>query len=196
MASADLPLASLDDRQRAAAEHAHGPLAVIAGAGTGKTRVLVARVAWLIAEGHARPGEICALTFMNDSAREIAERLKRALGAQVAGQITVGTSHRLANSLLRGCAERFARRGRYSIWDSNQARRALTQALAASAEETAPPVTVAKLATEAAQRLQAMAEVLGAAQPYLGEDLRALALISLGYAQGWTGHYDQADYLA
>ena len=55
MASADLPLASLDDRQRAAAQHAHGPMAVIAGAGTGKTRVLVARVAWLIAAGHARP---------------------------------------------------------------------------------------------------------------------------------------------
>ena len=127
MASADLPLASLDDRQRAAAQRAHGPVAVIAGAGTGKTRVLVARVAWLIAAGHARPGEICALTFMNDSAREIAERLERALGAEVAGQITVGTSHRLANSLLRGYAARFARPGRYSIWDSDQARRALTK---------------------------------------------------------------------
>ena len=143
MASADLSLASLDDRQRVAAQHAHGPVAVIAGAGTGKTRVLVARVAWLIAAGHARPEQICALTFMNDSAREIAERLERALGAEVAGQITVGTSHRLANSLLRGCAARFARHGRYSIWDTDQARRALTHALAASADETATPSTVA-----------------------------------------------------
>ena len=108
MRGADALLAGLDDRQRRAAQHAHGPLAVIAGAGTGKTRVLVARVAWLIATGHARPEQICALTFMNDSAREIAERLERALGPDVARRITVGTSHRLANGLLRGYAGRFA----------------------------------------------------------------------------------------
>ena len=67
---------------------------------------------------------------MNDSAREIAERLERTLGADVAHRITVGTSHRLANTLLRGCAGRFARHGRYSIWDTDQTRRALAQALA------------------------------------------------------------------
>jgi ATP-dependent DNA helicase UvrD/PcrA len=154
MASTDLSLASLDARQRSAAQHARGPMAVIAGAGTGKTRVLVARVAWLIASGLARPQEICALTFMNESAREIAERLARALGEQVAGQITIGTSHRLANSLLRRYAARFARPGRYSIWDSDQARRALTQALLEDAQVTAPPSTVARLASRAAQRLQ------------------------------------------
>jgi len=89
MASADSVLAALDDRQRYAACHAHGPMATLAGAGTGKTRVLVARVAWLIGSGHARPSEICALTFMNDSAREISERLEHALGARVAGAISV-----------------------------------------------------------------------------------------------------------
>ena len=150
---ADALLAGLDDHQRRAARHAHGPLAVIAGAGTGKTRVLVARVAWLIANGQARPEQICALTFMNDSAREIAERLERALGADIAGRVTVGTSHRLANGLLRGYAGRFARPGRYSIWDSDQAMRALAQALAASAAETASPSTVGRLAARAAQRL-------------------------------------------
>src|SRR5512133_1186968 len=163
MASADLPLASLDDRQRAAAQRVRGPVAVIAGAGTGKTRVLVARVAWLIAAGHAQPAEICAVTFMNDSAREIAERLERALGAKVADQITVGTTHRLANSLLRGYAGRFARPGRYSIWDSDQARRALTQALAASADETAPASTVRSLATRGAQRLHSPWQAAGSA---------------------------------
>ena len=153
MASADLSLASLDDRQRVAAQHAHGPMAVIAGAGTGKTRVLVARVAWLIASGHAHPEEICALTFMNDSAREIAERLERALGADLAARITVGTSHRMANAVLRGCAARFARHGRYSIWDTEQARRVLSAALADSVECVATPSTVRALASDAAQRV-------------------------------------------
>jgi DNA helicase-2/ATP-dependent DNA helicase PcrA len=146
-------LAGLDDRQRLAVRHAHGPLAVIAGAGTGKTRVLVARVAWLIASGHARPEQVCALTFMNDSAREIDERLRRALGADAAARITVGTSHRIANMLLRACAGRFARRGRYSIWDSDQTQRALGQALTERAEATAPATRVSALARDAAQRL-------------------------------------------
>jgi len=153
MASADSPLAVLDERQRLAARHPHGPIAVIAGAGTGKTGVLVARVAWLIAAGHARPDQICALTFMNDSAREIAERLARLLGADVAAQITTATSHRLANALLRGYAARFDRGGRYSIWDADQARGALSRALAAQSEQTPPAARVGALARTAAQRL-------------------------------------------
>jgi DNA helicase-2/ATP-dependent DNA helicase PcrA len=151
---ADALLAGLDDRQRRAAEHPHGPVAVIAGAGTGKTGVLVARVAWLIATGRARPDEICALTFMNDSAREIAARLERALGADVATRITVGTSHRIANTLLRSCAARFARRGRYSIWDTDQTRRALAQALAERTQATASATAVSALARDNAQRLR------------------------------------------
>ncbi len=153
MRGADALLAGLDERQRRAARHRRGPLAVIAGAGTGKTRVLVARVAWLISSGHARPEEICALTFMNDSAREIAERLERMLGAEVTSRITVGTSHRIANTLLRGCAARFARYGRYSIWDTEQTRRALGQALADCAQATASATRVSALARDGAQRL-------------------------------------------
>ena len=153
MRSADALLAGLDDRQRRAARHGHGPVAVIAGAGTGKTRVLVARVAWLIATGHARPEQICALSFMNDSAREIGERLERALGPDVAHRVTVGTSHRLANGLLRGDAGRFGRPGRYSIWDIDQARRALAQALSEHGARAASATLVSALARDGAQRL-------------------------------------------
>ena len=153
MRGADALLAGLDDRQRRAARHAHGPVAVIAGAGTGKTRVLVARVAWLIATGHARPEQICALSFMNDSAREIGERLERALGPDVAHRVTVGTSHRLANGLLRGYAGRFGRPGRYSIWDIDQARRALAQALSEHGARAASATMVSALARDGAQRL-------------------------------------------
>jgi superfamily I DNA/RNA helicase len=152
--SAGALLAGLDDRQRRAAQHCHGPIAVIAGAGTGKTRVLVARVAWLIAAGYARPDEICALTFMNDSAREIEQRLQHALGADVAARITVGTSHRIANALLRTCAGRFERRGRYSIWDGDQTRRALARALGDAQAETVPAARVHTLASTGAARLR------------------------------------------
>jgi DNA helicase-2/ATP-dependent DNA helicase PcrA len=171
---ADALLAGLDDRQRRAAQHRHGPMAVIAGAGTGKTRVLVARVAWLIASGHARPDQICALTFMNDSAREIAERLAHALGAEVAARITVGTSHRAANTLLRGCAARFGRHGRYSIWDADQTRRALAQALSDLQGATARATAVSALARDAAQCLRSPWQATVA----LAEDERAAA---------WTG---------
>jgi DNA helicase II / ATP-dependent DNA helicase PcrA len=150
---ADALLDALDPDQHWAATHPGGPLAVIAGAGTGKTRVLVARIAWLIAAGHARPQEICALTFMNDSAREIAERLRGSLGTEIAARITVGTSHRLANALLREHAARFGRPRRYSIWDPDQARRALTGALAQSEAPTLTGAAVRALAAAAAQRL-------------------------------------------
>jgi superfamily I DNA/RNA helicase len=69
-----------------------------------KTRVLVVRVSWLVATGRARPEEVCAAMFMNDAARQIRARLATALGEQVARQVWVGTSHRLAVRLLRGQA--------------------------------------------------------------------------------------------
>jgi DNA helicase-2/ATP-dependent DNA helicase PcrA len=68
MAAPDALLEGLNADQHAAAAHPDGPLQVIAGAGTGKTRVLVARIAWLIRTGRARPEQICAVAFMNDAA--------------------------------------------------------------------------------------------------------------------------------
>src|SRR6202051_1148435 len=64
-----------DDRQREAIEHVHGPMLVVAGAGTGKTSVLVNRIARLVQEGHAEPDEILALTYTKNSAAELGERV-------------------------------------------------------------------------------------------------------------------------
>ena len=118
-------LDTLDPDQRAAATHPGGPLEVIAGAGTGKTRVLTARIAWLIASGRARPEQICAVAFMNDAARQIRERLAAALGEPAARRVWVGTSHRLAARVLRGQAARFGRAARFSIWDEHDVDAAL-----------------------------------------------------------------------
>jgi DNA helicase II / ATP-dependent DNA helicase PcrA len=122
-------LASLNDAQRKAVTHPGGPLEVIAGPGSGKTRTLVARICWLIATGGARPQQICALAFMNDAAREVRDRLAASLGTQIAAQVTATTTHRLAHMIVRDHAQRFGRAQRTSIWTADDSRRALKTAL-------------------------------------------------------------------
>jgi len=89
-----------DERQLAAIEHVRGPLLVVAGAGTGKTSVLVHRIARLIAEGHARPDEILALTYTDNAAREMFDRVRSEVrGADVRG-LQAATFHAYCNNLL------------------------------------------------------------------------------------------------
>lgn len=88
-----------DDRQRQAIEHVHGPLLAIAGAGTGKTTVLTRRVARLIQEGHARPDELLALTYTDNAAEEMRERVKAEVAHSVSG-LQVMTFHAYCNGLL------------------------------------------------------------------------------------------------
>src|SRR5215472_18754614 len=71
-----------DDRQRQAIEHVHGPMLVVAGAGTGKTSVLTHRIERLVREGHARPDEILALTYTVNAAKEMQDRVRKLLGGK------------------------------------------------------------------------------------------------------------------
>ena len=89
----------LNDAQRAAATHGDGPLLIVAGAGTGKTTTLAARVAWLIEQG-TRPERILLLTFSRRAAREMLSRAERMTGAD-AGRVWGGTFHAVGNRLLR-----------------------------------------------------------------------------------------------
>src|SRR5262252_6951132 len=86
-------------RQRAAIEHREGPILVLAGAGTGKTTVLVERIAWLIEQGHARPDEILAITFTENAAAELKARVERRLGRRTA--IWAGTFHAYCFAILK-----------------------------------------------------------------------------------------------
>jgi len=92
---------ALDERQRSAIEHVHGPLLVVAGAGTGKTTVLTRRIARLIREGHARPGEVLALTYTDNAAREMRDRVQAELRGTDVSELRACTFHAYGNQLLQ-----------------------------------------------------------------------------------------------
>jgi DNA helicase-2/ATP-dependent DNA helicase PcrA len=109
-------LHDLNPAQRAAVLHHDGPLLVIAGAGSGKTRVLTHRVAFLIRERGVKPNEILAITFTNKAAGEMRERLERMLG-RTARAIWILTFHAACGRILRREAERLGYRSSFSIYD-------------------------------------------------------------------------------
>ncbi len=111
-------LDALNSAQREAVTHGEGPLLVVAGAGSGKTRVLTHRVAWLLAEGLARPSEITAVTFTNKAAREMRERVDVLLGGGTWG-VFLGTFHRWALDLLRRHPAAAGLPQRFSILDAD-----------------------------------------------------------------------------
>ena len=96
--------AGLNEAQRQAVESVDGPVLVLAGAGTGKTRVLTTRLAHIIGTGRAFPAELLAVTFTNKAAREMRERVGALLGRPVEG-LWLGTFHALCARILRRHAE-------------------------------------------------------------------------------------------
>ncbi len=109
----------LNEPQRAAVTHGVGPLLVLAGAGSGKTRVLTYRIAYLLANDHARDTEITAVTFTNKAAREMRERVETLLGADLRRGF-VGTFHRWALDILRRYPEAAGLPTRFVIADSDE----------------------------------------------------------------------------
>jgi DNA helicase-2/ATP-dependent DNA helicase PcrA len=123
----DLPdpdslLEGLNDPQRRAVVHRGGPLLVVAGAGSGKTRVLTHRVAHLIASGDATPWQILAITFTNKAADEMCQRLVGLIGP-VAERMWVSTFHAACVRMLRANADRLGYSRSFSIYDDTDSRR-------------------------------------------------------------------------
>src|SRR5215469_17190320 len=94
-------LQDLNPEQRLAVETLEGPVLVLAGAGTGKTRALTCRIAHILSLGRARPGEILSVTFTNKAAREMKSRLGEMLGQAVEGMPWLGTFHSMGGRILR-----------------------------------------------------------------------------------------------
>src|SRR3954466_12076946 len=105
---------ALDPEQRQAVLCTDGPLLVIAGAGSGKTRVMTERTAHLIESGAAHPSQILSITFTNKPAGEMRERLARRVGADLAAAVTLGTFHALCARILRVHPGDSGRSARYS----------------------------------------------------------------------------------
>jgi len=105
-----------DERQQRAIGHVHGPMLVIAGAGTGKTTVLTQRVANLIREGHARPDEIVALTYTDNSASEMLGRVREELKGTAIDGLQTCTFHAWCNGLLQRCGLGFGVLDETDLW--------------------------------------------------------------------------------
>ena len=123
-------LAALNEAQRRAAEAVDGPVLVLAGAGTGKTRVLTARLAHILATRRAWPSQIVAVTFTNKAALEMRERLERLIG-QAAEGLWLGTFHSIAARILRRHAEIVGLKPNFTILDADDQLRLVKQVAAA-----------------------------------------------------------------
>lgn len=117
-------LSKLNEQQRRAASHVQGPLLIIAGAGSGKTRVLTYRIAHLLQKQHALPHNILALTFTNKAAREMQNRIQNLIGERASG-LWMGTFHSIFSKILRFEAERIGYNSSFSIYDSADSENAI-----------------------------------------------------------------------
>src|SRR5882757_9886323 len=124
-------LAGLNPEQREAVETLDGPVLVLAGAGTGKTRVLTSRIAHILSMGRARPGEILSVTFTNKAAREMKLRLGQMLGQAVEGMPWLGTFHSIGGRILRTHAELVQLKSNFTVLDVDDQIRLLKQLLQA-----------------------------------------------------------------
>lgn len=124
-------LTGLNPEQRAAVEATEGPVLVLAGAGTGKTRVLTTRLAHILATGRAKPWELLVVTFTNKAAKEMRERITHIIGPSAEGLRWLGTFHSVAAQILRRHAELVGLKSNFTILDTDDQERLIKQVLEA-----------------------------------------------------------------
>ncbi len=124
-------LSGLNPTQREAVETLDGPVLVLAGAGTGKTKVLTTRIAHILASRRARGGEILAVTFTNKAAREMKERIGHLIGGAVEGMPWLGTFHSIGARILRRHAELVGLKSGFTILDTDDQIRLMKQVIEA-----------------------------------------------------------------
>ena len=140
-------MAGLNPEQRAAVEATEGPVLVLAGAGTGKTRVLTTRLAHILATRRAWPGQMLCVTFTNKAAREMKERIGALIGGVVEGMQWLGTFHSIGAKMLRRHAELAGLKSNFTILDSDDQLRLMKQLIEAEGvdEKRWPARTLASM---------------------------------------------------
>ena len=124
-------LAGLNPEQRQAVETLDGPVLVLAGAGTGKTKVLTTRIGHILATGRAFPSQVLAVTFTNKAAREMRERIGALIGGAVEGMTWLGTFHSIGVKILRRHSELVGLKSGFTIIDMDDSLRLMKQVIEA-----------------------------------------------------------------
>ena len=173
-------LQGLNPEQLRAVETLDGPVLVLAGAGTGKTRVLTSRIAHVIATGRARAGEILAVTFTNKAAREMKERITALIGAVGEGMPWLGTFHSIGTKILRRHAELVGLRPDFTILDTDDQIRLLKQILQAeNIDEKRWPARVLAFQIDAWKNRALTPEKVSAGEGHVFAEGRARELYKL-----------------
>jgi DNA helicase-2/ATP-dependent DNA helicase PcrA len=156
-------LSALNPAQREAVEHISGPLLILAGAGSGKTRVIAHRIAHVIAGGYALPGEVLAVTFTNKAAEEMRERVERLLGSDCR-QIWLSTFHSLCARLLRREAPAIGLSRDFVIYDASDQLAVVKQAMKTQGvdDKQWPARAVLSRISQAKNRMEAPADIRAA----------------------------------
>jgi len=157
-------LESLNPEQREAVLHTNGPLLILAGAGSGKTRVITSRIAFLVGDGHAQPDEVLAVTFTNKAAEEMRTRVEALLGSDCS-RMWVSTFHALCARLLRREAPAIGLSRDFVIYDSSDQLSVVKQALKALHIDDAfiqPRAALSRI-SHAKNRMETPDDVAGAA---------------------------------
>ncbi|MBJ7459578.1 MAG: UvrD-helicase domain-containing protein, partial [Thermoleophilaceae bacterium] len=151
--------AGLNEPQKAAVLHRGGPLLILAGAGSGKTRVLTHRIAHLVQSGDARPEQILAITFTNKAAKEMRERAEKLVGPR-ANAMWLTTFHSACARILRAEAERLGYTRGYTIYDSADSQRLVRQCMDAREVDNKrfPPRMIQSIISRAKNQLENSAQ--------------------------------------
>jgi DNA helicase II / ATP-dependent DNA helicase PcrA len=166
----------LNPEQRQAVTHGTGPLLILAGAGSGKTRVLTHRIAYLMRDLQVPPRAILAVTFTNKAAREMRERLERLVPAAALEELTVGTFHAFCARLLRRHARSVGIEPGFAIYDEADQRAVIRQAMedVGLGERLVPPGAISAAISNAKNEMRGPADLAAGAQ---GQLERVTALV-------------------